>query len=202
MATRHIALIISVIVLAGCSGATAPVQPESTPDSTVSSPATPVLDSPATPEPPSHSHEAERIALDFIDDIKDGQYVNSILEIDADTELSPQDRVAAFRMLEQFIRTQKWKLWFTSIEVFEGHEDSVDCYLRGTDGGLLVLLLGYHYDIAEWRIDAYEIPELTFSRPENEPYADYVARNVAESKAGAQPFKDGVQGDGRYFIEY
>jgi len=145
---------------------------------------------------------AEKTALQFVDSLRRNKYVDDVADIPADAELSRQDRIAAFRMLEEFAKSQEWNLWFTSIDVLDGKEDSVDCYLGGADGGMLVLLLGYHYDVNEWRIDAYETPDRTFARPQGESYAKYIARSISESKDDAKPYKDGVKVDGRYFIDY
>jgi hypothetical protein len=63
-------------------------------------------------------------------------------------------------------------------------------------------MFGYHYDINQWRIDAYEIPDVTFARPKDESYTDYVTRSISESRTNATPYKNGVHDNGRYFIEY
>ena len=148
------------------------------------------------------THHTERVALEFVNAVRRDGFANHVPDIPADAELSLQDRAAAFRTLELFIKSQDWSLWFTSVEVIDGEEDSVDCYLRGTRGDMLVLLLGYHYDAEEWRIGAYEIPERTFARPGGESYEDYIARNIADARRDARPFSDGIDGDGQYFIDY
>jgi len=180
-------LLLAAITGGGCSGPQTPIDQDAQPEA---------------PKGATPTHDAERVALEFITSVRNNKFLGEILDISADAELSSQDRVLAFRTLERFIRSHEWCLWFTSLDVFEGNEDSVECYLRGDDGGTLVLLLGYHYDVKEWRIDAYETPERTFAHPEGESYADYVTRSVAESRDGAKPYRDGVDGDGRYFIEY
>lgn len=194
MIARHVALIIASILFVGCSDAKRNVAPGST--------SAPTAKSTSVPKPIAPTLLAERLALDFIDVIRHDQYSASFAEIHADTELSPQDRSAARAKLRGFIQSQNFNLWVTFIDVVDGKEDSVDCYLRGISGGLLVLMLAYRYDIKEWRIDAYEIPEVTFKRPEGESYTDYVNRSISESRRDAKPYKNGVHGDGRYFIEY
>lgn len=194
MIIRHVMPVLAAIILIGCSGPETPIDNGNQPEPAA-------VARTDAPQRETH-HDAERVALEFITSIRNSEYRTDIPDIPVDADLSSQERARVFRLLERFIKSQEWHLWFTSIDVFEGNEDSVDCYLRGADGGLLVLLLGYHYDIREWRIDAYEMPELTFARPEGESYAAYVARSVAESKHGAKPYNDGVDGDGPYFIEY
>jgi len=191
---RHVALIVASIIFVGCSDAKRSVTPGST--------SAPTAKSTSDPQPNLPTHQAERLALDFIYVIRHDAYSETFSEIPADAELPPQDRAVARQKLNSFVKSQDWNLWFTSIDVVDGKEDSVDCYLRGTAGGLLVLMFGYHYDINKWRIDAYEIPEVTFARPKDESYADYVTRSVSESRKTARPYKNGVQGNGRYFIEY
>lgn len=194
MIARHVALIVASIIFVGCS--------DTKPKVTQSSTSAPTTNSTSDPKPKVHTHRAERLALDFIDVIRDDLYSASFSEIRADAELTPKDRAVARQKLHGFVKSQDWNLWFTSIDVVDGKEDSVDCYLRGNAGGLLVLMLGYHYDINEWRIDAYELPDLTFARPKDESYTDYVTRSISESRSDAKPYKNGVQGDGHYFIEY
>jgi hypothetical protein len=147
-------------------------------------------------------HIVEQIVLDFIDALCNDQYRDTIPVIDADAELAPEDRIAVFRTLEHFVKSQKWSLWFTSFDVLNHVEDAADCYLMGTSGDVMLLLLGYHYDVGQWRIGAYEIPEYTFSRPQGESYADYMERNLAKSYLGAQPLQQGIHEDGRYFIDH
>lgn len=194
MVSRFPALILVATAVTGCSNATL-----STDQETQSVASAARIDGHVSPTP---SHAAEEVALQFVDSLRRNEYLNEVADIPADAELSRQDRTTAFRMLEDFARTQEWQLWFTSIDVIDGAEDSVDCYLRGTDGGILVLLLGYHYDVEEWRIDAYEIPVRTFARPEGESYEQYIVRSILELEDGGTPFKDGVDRDGRYFIDH
>lgn len=137
--------------------------------------------------------------MKFIDELRKGGFVISPA---VDAELSSQERMANITALQRFVRSQQWNLWFTSIELIGKRPDSVDCYLRGDRGGFLVLLLGYYDDRKEWRVDAYEIPEITFKRPENESYEDYVARSMAEAKAAAKPYDPRTAADGSFFIEY
>lgn len=194
MITRIPALILAAVVVTGCSNASLPGDQD-----TQDVPPNVRTDDRA---PPAPTHVAERIALQFVNSLRRDKFVNDVADIPADAELSRQDRIAAFHVLEDFVKSQEWRLWFTSVDVLNGREHSVDCYLRGADGGMLVLLLGYHYDVNEWRIGAYEIPDRTFARPQGESYDQYISRSITESRDGAKPFKDGVEGDGRYFIDY
>lgn len=187
---QHLAY--ATFLVAGCSeSATPPVD---------SSPIASAANSSHATKTDIPIHRAERVALRFITAIHSGS--DDLPSIDADAELPRADRAVAYQALKRFIRSQQWRLEFTSIDVFDGNEDSVDCYLRGTNGESLVLLLGYHYDIRQWQIGAYEIPNRTFARPENESYADYIARSISEAKQDSKPYSDGIDGDGRYSIEY
>lgn len=194
MIARHGALIVALIIFVGCSDTKRDVTLGSTP--------APTAKSTADPKPKEPTHHAERLALDFIFQIRHDAYSSTFSEIRADADLPAKNRVAARQKLNSFVKLQDWNLWFTSIDVVDGKEDSVDCYLRGTAGGMLVLIFGYHHDIDQWRLDAYEIPDVTFARPKDESYADYVTRSISESRRDAKPYKNGVQGDGQYFIEY
>ncbi len=194
MMARNVAVVFASVLFVGCSA--------SNRDATTDSTSAPTEKSISNQKPPTPTHKVERLALDFIDVTRNDAYSESFAVIAADSELPPGDRIVARQKLTAFVKSQNWNLWFTSINVVDGKEDSVDCYLRGSSGGLLVLMFGFHYDINKWRIAAYEIPEVTFARPENESYSDYVTRSISESRANATPYKNGVQGDGRYFIEY
>lgn len=194
MIARHVPLILALIIFVGCSDAKQSVTPGPS--------SAPTVKSNSDPKPKEPTHLAERLALDFIYVIRNDAYSASFSEIRADADLSSQDSGLARQKLKTFIKSQNWNLWFTSINVVDGKEDSVDCYLRGNGGGLLVLLFGYDYDIKHWRLDAYEFPDLTFERPKDESYTDYVTRSIAESRTNATAYTNGAQADGRYFIEY
>lgn len=194
----RLCVVLSVLVIGGCFNAQPPDSSVDNADEVaVSSPNDSISEESQTVMP---AHDAEQAALQFIEAVRDD--ISKIPDIPADAELSIEGRVLALRELERFIESQAWNLWFTYIEVFEGNEDFVDCYFRGADGDLLVLMFEYDFAAQAWAISAYEIPTLTFARPDHESYADYVTRSVAELKADAQPYRDGVVGDGGYFIEY
>jgi hypothetical protein len=129
-----------------------------------------------------------------------GAYRFSRPEIPADADLPPGKQEAAFQALEAYIQSQKWAPYLTCVEVFQGQEDSADCYLRGSEGGWLVLMVSYHYDVKDWRISAYEIPQRSFSRPRNETFEAYVARSMAEAKKAARPYREGFKEDGIYSL--
>lgn len=148
------------------------------------------------------NHETEQIALSFIDLVQAEAFSESVADFAVDSALPPQDRINEFRNLEKFIKAQKWQPWLTSIEIVNGNEDSATCYLRGSDGNYLVLLLGFRYDIKQWQLDAYEMEGRTFARPANESYEEYVTRSVAEEMNGATPYRSGVREDGKYFIDH
>jgi hypothetical protein len=194
MIARDIALIVASIIFVGCSDTKRSVTPGST--------SAPTAKTTSDPQPKVHTLLAERLALAFIDIIRHDYYSKTFAEIDADAELTAHDRAVARQKLKNFVSSQIWNIWFTSIEVVDGKEDSVDCYLRGNRGGVLVFMFGYHYDINEWRLDAYEIPDVTFARPKDESCTDHVTRSISEAKTNATPYRNGVHDDGRYFIEY
>lgn len=146
-----------------------------------------------------YRHQAERAALAFINSIRAGTQQGEIL---ADAELSLRDRHRALQSLKQFVNSQEWQRWFTGIEIINGHEDSAECYFRGSSGEILLLLLGYYVDVKEWRVEAYEIPTITFKRPAGESYASYIDGSISKARNGAKSYKEGVSVDGRYYIDY
>lgn len=148
------------------------------------------------------SHPSELVALKFIDDVIQDQYHNEILDISADAELALPDRIAAFRTLERFIRSQDWQLSCTFIYVANSQEDSAECYLCGSRNEWLVLYIEYHYNISKWLIGAYEIPSYTFSRPAGESYDEYIIRNITEGKNSGMAYSQVISIDGQYFISY
>lgn len=146
-------------------------------------------------------HEAQSLTVGFIKDVQANRYADSPVEFPSDFELSPQDRIAAFRILERHIKSDTWTPAYTVIAVVDGREDSVDVYLRSSTDGWLALMYGYDYDSREWKIGAYEIPDRSFSRPKNETFGEYMTRCIRESKASAKPYTVGTKADGDYFIE-
>jgi hypothetical protein len=148
------------------------------------------------------SHPAELLAFEFIDDVIQDQYHNKIFDIAADSELALPDRIAAFRTLENFIRSQDWHLSYTFIYVVNSQEDSAECYLYGSSSEWLVLYAGYHHNFSQWLIDAYEIPSYTFSRPVGESYDEYIVRHITEGKTSGMAYSQVISSDGQYFISY
>jgi predicted RND superfamily exporter protein len=148
------------------------------------------------------SHSSELVALKFIGDVMQGQYQNKILDISADAELALPDRIAAFRDLEKFIKTQDWQLSCTFIDVANSQADAAECYLYGSRNEWLVLYIEYQYNISQWLIGAYEIPSYTFSRPAGESYDEYIVRSITEGKNSRMAYPKVTSNDGQYFISY
>ena len=195
----HITLPFCILVIAmtGCDGATQPSDP-------AESPTVPIIQA-SEPDPGTSSetlHAAETVAVDFISTLGTLDFSDKHPEVPGDAELSARDQRVAFDALQEFVKARQWTQSFTEIDLFDGQEDSATCYFRSSDGEFLVLMLGYHYDVKEWQIGAYEIPARTFARPEGETFADYVLRSVNAAKAAASPYRPGVTADGSYFIEY
>jgi hypothetical protein len=64
--------------------------------------------------------------------------------------------------------------------------------------------LGYWYDTESWELDAYEFPGLTFDRPEDQPYKDYVQNIIDNSKDYGVDYskKETIKDEGSYYIQY
>ncbi|MCA9030568.1 MAG: hypothetical protein KDA66_07145 [Planctomycetaceae bacterium] len=184
---RHLVILVLVAFAWGCQR-----NNETQPATTVSA-GDVALESP--------EHAARELVRKFIVDTRNNRYAESPIEFPADFELSERDRVVAFRMLEQYIKSSSWTPKYTVITVVDGHEDSADVYLRSTEGDWMLLMCGYYYDTREWKLDAYEIPEYTFVRPESESFSAYMERGMAESRAIAEPYITGEKTDGIYFID-
>ncbi len=156
----------------------------------------------ATAQVTSPSRPSELMALDFVSAMVQSRYSQEILDIPADAELALPDRVAAFRALENFIKTQDWQLSCTFIDVANSQEDSSECYFYGSKNDWLVLYIEYHYNINQWLIGAYETPTYTFSRPADESYNEYILRSIAEGQNSRMVYPKVIGNDGQYFISY
>jgi hypothetical protein len=155
---------------------------------------------------PEHAitHEVEGIVFDFIKDVKDDVYSENIYFFESDTELTKEDREHYFRRLEKFVRNNIWDLYFTSVEIWEGNEDLADVILMAESGDIVVFILGFWYDTERWELDGYEFPALTYDRPEDQTYEEYIQQIIDDAKAdGVTYSKRGTIGDnGLYYIEY
>jgi hypothetical protein len=146
---------------------------------------------------------AEKCAREFLEAARSGRYRDRIFDFDADRDLPPRDKMFAFRALERLVKSQEWQLKFTSIDVVSGVEDAATVYFCGSQGSWLVLLTGYHYDVKQWKLDAYETSDRSFSRPEGEPFENYVLRNIQDAKTFGRPYvRQKESKDGSYYIEY
>lgn len=155
---------------------------------------------------PMHTpkHEVERIALDFVNNVKQNKYSDNIYFFEADTEFTAEEQEHYFRRLEKYIKNNDWDLYFTVIDVWEGNDDAADVILKAKSGDLVVFCLGYWYDTERWELDAYEFPALTFSRPEDQLYEEYVQEIIDNSKDYGVDFseKETIEEEGSYYIIY
>ena len=155
---------------------------------------------------PKHqpSHEVEIIVLDFVQNVKKDHYSNDPYFFLADTEFTTDERVNFFRRLEKYLKNNQWDLYFTVIEVYDGMDDMADVILKARSGDLVVFMLGYWYDTERWELDAYEFPGLTFDRPLDQTYEDYVMQIIDETREYGVPNseKHTIENNGIYYIEY
>lgn len=155
---------------------------------------------------PEHdiTHEVEKIVFDFIKDIKADTYRDNIYFFESDTELTTDDREHYFRRLEKYIRNNEWDLYFTSIEIWEGNEDLADVILKARSGDIVIFILGFWYDTERWELDGYEFPALTYDRPDDQSYEDYVRQIIDEAKDAGVSYSERatIDDNGLYFIEY
>lgn len=155
---------------------------------------------------PQHTpkHEVERIALNFVKNVKANKYSENIYFFEADSEFTVEEQEHYFRRLEKYIKNNDWDLYFTVIDVWEGNDDAADVILKSSTGKLLVFCLGFWYDTESWELDAYEFPALTFSRPEDQLYEDYVQEIIDNSKEYGVDYseKETIEEEGSYYIQY
>ena len=155
---------------------------------------------------PTHApkHEVEKIVLDFVKDVKQNKYSENIYFFEADTEFTVEQQEHFFRRLEKYIKNHDWDLYFTGIEVWEGNEDVADVILKSPGGDLVIFVLGYWYDTETWELDAYEFPGLTFSRPEDQLYEDYVQGIIDMTMDNGVDYskRETIADEGKYYIQY
>ena len=155
---------------------------------------------------PKHTpkHEVEQIALNFIRDVKNNIYTEDIYFFEADTEFTISEREDFFRRLEKFIKNNTWDLHFTAVDIFEGDGVTADIILKAKSGDIAIFCLNYWYDTQRWELDAYEFPGLTFNRPTDQSYDNYIKEIIANAKdIGVEYSKRETIGhEGTYYIEY
>jgi hypothetical protein len=149
-------------------------------------------------------HQVERLAFQFIKDLKADKYKDEIYFFEADTEFTYDDRVDYFRRLEKFIRNNDWNLYYTIVDMYDGVDDFADVILKSKSGDLLVLCYAYWYDTERWELDAYEFPGLTFDRPADQLYEDYVQEIIDDAKEIGVPYaqRETIESEGTYYIGY
>ncbi len=155
---------------------------------------------------PKHKpkHEVEQIVLKFVENVKNDVYKDELYFFEADTEFTTEDREFYFRRLTKYIKNNSWNLYLTAIDIYDGNEDAADVILKSKSGNIIIFCLGYWYDTKKWELDAYEFPGLTFYRPEDQSYDDYVKEITEEIKNVGVEYgkKETIEREGTYFIEY
>ncbi|MBN2621218.1 hypothetical protein JXB22_09035 [candidate division WOR-3 bacterium] len=155
---------------------------------------------------PAHEpkHAVESIVFDFIKDLKSDVYDENIFFFQSDTELAKEDRIYYFRRLETFVRNNTWDLYFTAVDIYDGEEDIADVILKAASGDIVIFIVAYWYDTKRWELDGYEFPGLTYDRPEEQSYEDYVDEIVENAKSYGVPYaqRKTITDMGTYYIEY
>lgn len=154
-------------------------------------------------EQQARGEDGEKLARNLVAAILADRFRERVFQFHADADLTPNERVAAFRRLEQLVKSQKWRLKFTSIEIAGGIEDCVSVYFLGSSRAWIILSAGFHYDTRQWKIDAYETADRSFARPEGETFEEYVLQSIHEAKAQGRPYvRQTAMKNGTYYIEY
>jgi hypothetical protein len=149
-------------------------------------------------------HEVEKLVFDFITDLKNDVYADHIFFFQSDTGLTREDRIHYFRRLETYVRNNTWDLFFTSVDVYDGQDDIADVILKATSDDVVIFIVAYWYDTERWELDGYEFPGLTYDRPEDQPYQDYVEEIIKKAKDFGVPYsqRHTIEDMGTYYIEY
>jgi hypothetical protein len=149
-------------------------------------------------------HAVESIVFDFIKDLKNDMYAENIFFFQSDTELTKEDRIYYFRRLETFVRNNTWDLYFTAVDIYDGKEDIADVILKAASGDIVIFIVAYWYDTERWELDGYEFPGLTYDRPEEQSYEDYVDEIIENAKSYGVPYaqRKKITDMGTYYIEY
>jgi hypothetical protein len=155
---------------------------------------------------PKHTpqHEVEQIALNFVRDVKNNVYTNQSYYFVADSEFVTEDREFYFRRLEKFLKNNTWDLYFTAIDIYDGQELTSDVILKAQSGDIVIFCVNYYDDTQRWELDAYEYPGLTFYRPPDQSYDEYVKQLIDDAKNMGVEYSQrhtiGTQGS--YYIGY
>ncbi len=144
-------------------------------------------------------HPAETAAEDFLSIFSGDELPNPLPKIPVLSKLKDDARDEALQSLGQYLRSQRWTLWFTELVVSGGREDVATCFFKGSAHEQLVLMLAYHENA--WIVSAYEIPAKSWARAKSESLEEYVNRMVAEAKEQGTSFHNGPLTDGLYLLE-
>jgi hypothetical protein len=149
-------------------------------------------------------HEVEQIALNFVRDVKNNVYSDNIYFFVADSEFTTEDREFYFRRLEKFLKNNSWNLYFTAIDIYDGQEITSDIVLKAKSGDIVIFCVNYYGDTQRWELDAYEFPGLTFYRPDDQSYEDYVKELIDTAKDMGVEYsqRQTIGTQGTYYIEY
>ena len=148
----------------------------------------------------THTHPAEAAAENLLSSFSHDELPTPRPTIPVLGELGDGAREEAFRILGQYIRSQRWTLWFTEIVVSDGNDDVATCFFRGNADGHFALMLAFQNDT--WIVTAYEIPEKPWARVHGETMEEYVSEMVAEAKEQGEPYHKGTLADGLYLLEH
>ena len=158
------------------------------------------------PTAPAHQpvHVAETIVLEFVQNVKKDIYREDPYFFQADTEFTTDERVNYFRRLEKYIKNNQWDLYLTIITVYNGTDEMADVTLKAHSGDLVIFMLGYWHDTERWELDAYEFPALTFDRPHDQTFTEYVTNIVDDARDYGVPYAERhtIEDAGVYYIEY
>jgi hypothetical protein len=145
-------------------------------------------------------HPAEASAEKFLSAFSGDEFPNPPPKIPVLSKLNEDARDEAIQSLGQYLRSQRWTLWFTKLVVSEGREDVATCFFKGSSNAQLVLMLAYLENT--WIVTAYEIPAKSWARTKGESLEEYVNRMVAEAKKQGTPLYNGTLADGLYLLEH
>jgi hypothetical protein len=149
---------------------------------------------------PTDAHPAEVAAEKLVSVFSRDELTTPRPTIPVLSELGDDAREEAFQILGQYIRSQRWTLWFTEIVVSDGKDDVATCFFRGSTDGHLALMLAFQNDA--WIVTAYKIPEKPWARVHGEAMEEYVSEMVAQAKEQGEPYHKGTLADGLYLLEH
>ena len=155
---------------------------------------------PMEPNDRTQFHPAEMAAEEFVSIFSGDELPNPLPKIPGLSKLDDDARAEALQTLGQYLRSQRWTLWFTELVVSGGREDVATCFFKGSAREHLVLMLAFHENA--WTVTAYEIPAKSWARANGESVEEYVNRMVAEAKEQGTSFHNGPLADGLYLLEH